>query len=147
MERNSGAESSTRCDHHDSHRHRVPIAIGTGVLLAGALGYIGFTNPHDPQSVYPPCPFKMLTGWNCPFCGGLRMTYDLLHGDLLASINDNLFALLGIPLLAGWVLMRRHRGRPALPFGAVLTIVAATLVWTVVRNLSGFPLIPTVLSG
>ncbi|SPM36988.1 membrane protein [Mycobacterium rhizamassiliense] len=147
MERNSGGEPSTRCDHHDSHRHRVPIAIGTGALLAGALGYIGFTNPHDPQSVYPQCPFKMLTGWNCPFCGGLRMMYDLLHGDLPASINDNLFALLGIPLLVGCVLMRRHQDRTVLPFGAVLTIVAVTVAWTVLRNLPGFPLIPTVLGG
>jgi hypothetical protein len=89
----------------------------------------------------------MVTGWNCPFCGGLRMTYDLLHGDLLACINDNVFALVGIPLLAGWVLMRRRRGRRPLPFGAVLTIVVATVAWTVVRNLPGFPLIPAVLGG
>jgi Protein of unknown function (DUF2752) len=147
MERNSGAESPTRCDHHDSHRHRVPVAIGAGVLLAGALTYIGFANPHDPQSTYPQCPFKWCTGWNCPFCGGLRMTYDLLHGDLLASINDNLFALIGIPLLAAWVLMRRGRGRPAFPLPALLAFAVVTIAWTVVRNLPGFPLIPTVLSG
>jgi hypothetical protein len=117
------------------------------VLLAGALGYIGFTNPHDPRSTYPQCPFRLLTGWNCPFCGGLRMTYDLLHGDLLASINDNLFALIGIPLLAVWVLMRRRRGQRPLPVAAILTLVAVTIAWTILRNLPGFPLIPTVLSG
>jgi hypothetical protein len=147
MERNSGAQPSTRCDHHDSRRHRVPVAIGTGVLLAGALGYIGFTNPHDPRSTYPQCPFRLLTGWNCPFCGGLRMTYDLLHGDVLASINDNLFALIGIPLLAAWLLMRRRRGQRPLPVAAILTLVAVTIAWTILRNLPGFPLIPTVLSG
>ncbi|MGH3971234.1 MAG: DUF2752 domain-containing protein [Mycobacterium sp.] len=147
MERNSSAEPTTRCDHHDSHRRRVPVAIATGALLAGALSYIGFTNPHDPHSTYPQCPFKWCTGWNCPFCGGLRMTYDLLHGDLLASINDNLFALIGIPLLAAWVLMRRRRGQQSLPMATVLTLVVVTIAWTVVRNLPGFPLIPTVLSG
>ena len=30
---------------------------------------------------------------------------------------------------------------------AVLTIVVATVAWTVLRNLPGFPLVPTVLGG
>ncbi len=117
------------------------------MLLAGALGYVGLADPHNTNSVYPLCPFKMLTGWNCPFCGGLRMTHDLLHGDLAASINDNVFLLVGIPALVGWVVMRRRLGRSALPVPAVLTIAVVAIVWTVLRNLPGFPLVPTVLSG
>ena len=68
-----------------------------GVLLAGALGYVGLVDPHNANSAYPHCPFKWLTGWNCPFCGGLRMTHDLLHGHLAASITDNVFLLVGWP--------------------------------------------------
>ena len=147
MELNPGPQPSERCDQHRSHRHRVPAAVGTGVLLAGALGYVGLVNPHNPHSVYPQCPFKWLTGWNCPFCGGLRMTHDLLHGDLIASINDNLFLLVGIPMLAGWVLMRWRRGQRPLPMAGVLTIAVAAIAWTVLRNLPGFPLVPTILSG
>jgi len=29
----------------------------------------------------------------------------------------------------------------------VLTVVVAAVVWTVMRNLPGFPLVPTLLSG
>jgi len=118
------------------------------VLLAGALGYVGLVDPHNAHSVYPQCPFKWLTGWNCPFCGGLRMTHDLLHGHLAASVNDNVFVLVlvaGSPLLAGWVLMRRRRGRSSLPRPAVLIIAVAAVVWTVLRNLPGFPLVPNVV--
>jgi hypothetical protein len=147
MEPNPGPVPSWRPDHHGSHRHRVPAAIGTGVVLAGALGYIGLVNPHDPHSAYPQCPFKWLTGWNCPLCGGLRMTHDLLHGDLLASINDNLFALIGIPMLAAWVLLRLSRGQRPMPMAGLLVIAVAATGWTVVRNLPGFPLVPTILSG
>jgi hypothetical protein len=129
------------------HRHRLCTAAGTGVLLAGALGYVGLVDPHNTNSVYPLCPFKWLTGWNCPFCGGLRMTHDLLHGDLMASINDNVFLLVGIPMLAGWVLLRRRQGRPSLPMSAVVTITITAMAWTVLRNLPGFPLVPTILSG
>jgi Protein of unknown function (DUF2752) len=93
------------------------------------------------------CPFKLLTGWNCPLCGGLRMAHDLLHGDLAASINDNVFALVGIPLLVGWMLMRRRRGHSVLPVPAVVTITVLMIAWAVLRNLPGFPLVPTVFSG
>ncbi|OBI82993.1 hypothetical protein A9X01_21405 [Mycobacterium asiaticum] len=109
--------------------------------------YIGLADPHSPHTIYPQCPFKWLTGWNCPACGGLRMTHDLLHGDLAASINDNAFLLVALPLLAAWVLVRRLRGQSWLPVPTVATVVVLMTAWTVVRNLPGFPLVPTVLSG
>jgi hypothetical protein len=122
-------------------------AAGSAVALGGALLYIGVADPHSPDSVYPQCPFKWLTGWNCPACGGLRMTHDLLHGHLAASINDNVFLLIGIPLLAAWVLVRRYRGKSWLPIPTMMTVLVTMSAWTVVRNLPGFPLVPTVLSG
>ncbi len=123
------------------------IAAGSAVLLAGALTYIGIADPHNPDSVYPQCPFKFLTGWNCPACGGLRMTHDLLHGHLMASVYDNVFLLILIPLLAVWILVRRFSGRSWLPIPTTVTLVVAATAWTVVRNLPGFPLVPTLLSG
>ena len=131
-----------------SRQHGRPhAAVGSAVLLAGALGYVGLVDPHNTNSVYPLCPFKFLTGWNCPFCGGLRMAHDLLHGELAASISDNIFLLVGIPMLAGWVVIRRRYGKSALPMPTLLTVAVAATVWTVVRNLPGFPLVPSVLSG
>jgi hypothetical protein len=126
---------------------RLLTAAGAGVALGGALGYVTLVDPHRPSSVYPACPFRWLTGWNCPFCGGLRMTHDLLHGDLMAAIHDNVFALVGIPLLAAWMLVRRARGKGAPPKAALLTVVVATIAWTVLRNLPAFPWYPTVLGG
>lgn len=120
---------------------------GTAVVLGGALGYVGLVDPHDPASVYPPCPFRWLTGWNCPFCGGLRMTYDVVHGDLAAALHDNAFVLVGIPMLVVWLLVRRARGAASLSPTTLVTVVVATVVWTVLRNLPAFPLIPTVLGG
>jgi hypothetical protein len=122
-------------------------AAGSAVALGGALLYIGVADPHSPDSVYPQCPFKWLTGWNCPACGGLRMTHDLLHGHLAASINDNVFLLIAIPLLAAWVLVRRYREQSWLPIPTMMTVLVTMTAWTVVRNLPGFPLVPTVLSG
>ena|SRR6516225_7403806 len=136
------SQASGQCRQHGPHRLRLYAAAGTG-----ALGYVGLADPHNTNSVYPLCPFKWLTGWNCPFCGGLRMAHDLLHGDLAATINDNVFLLVGIPMLAGWVLIRRRHDQRLFPIPAVVTITVAAVAWTVLRNLPGFPLVPTILSG
>ena len=123
--------------------------VGLGSALAGAaaLTYVGAVDPHRPGSVFPPCMFKLITGWNCPGCGGLRMTYDLLHGDLAAAVVDNVFALVGLPLLLLWVFGRRRYGRPSFTPAVLWTIGIAVVGWTVMRNLPGFPLVPTMISS
>lgn len=122
-------------------------ALGTGAVLAGALAYVGIADPHRPGFAFPVCPFKALTGWNCPACGGLRMTHDILHGDLGAAVVDNAFLLVGLPMLLAWLLLRWRSGKPLMDTPAVVVIVVAAITWTVVRNLPGFPLVPILLDG
>lgn len=124
-----------------------PVAVGTAGLLLGALAYVGLVDPHRPHSAFPACPFKVLTGWNCPACGGLRMMHDVLHGDLAAAVVDNVFLLVGLPGLAFWVLLRMRQGRPVFNPAAVAVLAVLTITWTVVRNVPGFPLVPTILDG
>ena len=121
--------------------------VASGAMGLGALAYVGLVDPHRPGSIFPPCPFKMLTGWDCPACGGLRMTNDLLHGNLPAAVADNVFLLAGLPLLAMWSLWRVRRGRRVLTPAFLVVVVIAATVWTVVRNLPGFPLVPTMLGS
>lgn len=121
-------------------------ALGMGALGVGGLAYVGLGNPHSPSFVFLPCPFKALTGWDCPACGGLRMTHDILHGDLAAAFLDNAFLLIGLPMLLAWVLVRRRTNNPVSTIPLVVIITAA-VAWTVLRNLPGFPLVPTVLDG
>ena len=128
------------------YRHHPYILLGSGALVAGALGYVGLVDPHKPGSFFPQCPFRLLTGLNCPGCGALRMTHDVLHGDLVGAINDNVLLLVAIPLLAGWVLLRRRSGKSPMTLPVAATVVITLLAWTIVRNLPGFPLVPTLLT-
>ena len=130
-----------------SRRGRLYGALGAGALIAGGLAYVGFADPHDPDFLFPACPFKAVTGWNCPACGGLRMTHDLLHGDFAAAVVDNVFLLVGLPALIAWLLVRWRRGQQLMPTSAIVVVVVAAVTWTVVRNLPGFPLVPTIFDG
>jgi uncharacterized protein DUF2752 len=130
-----------------SGRARLYSALGTGALLGGGLLYVGLGNPHNPDFVFPPCPFKLLTGWNCPACGGLRMTHDLLHGDFAAAVVDNVFLLVGLPALLAWIVLRWRTGRPIMTMPAIAVVAVLAIAWTVVRNMPGFPLVPTMAAA
>jgi hypothetical protein len=130
-----------------SSRGRLYGALGTGAVLAGGLAYVGLNDPHRPGFLFPACPFKALTGWNCPGCGGLRMTHDVLHGDFAAAVIDNVFLLVGLPLLTAWLVVRWRRDQPLMTKPAIVVSAVAVITWTVVRNLPGFPLVPTLLEG
>ena len=130
-----------------SGRGRLYGVLGTGALLGGGLAYVGLGDPHSSDFIFPACPFKLLTGWNCPACGGLRMTHDLLHGDLAAAVVDNVFLLVGLPALLAWILVRWRTGRPIMTMPAIAVIAVLAITWTVVRNMPGFPLVPTLLDG
>ncbi len=128
-------------------RGRLSGAIGTGAVLSGALVYIGLGDPHRPGFAFPTCPFNALTGLYCPSCGGLRMTHDVLHGDFAAAVVDNVFLLFGLPMLFAWILVRWRAGKPWMTAPTLVMILIAAITWTAVRNLPGFPLVPTLLGG
>ena len=69
------------------------------------------------------------------------MTHDVLHGDFSAAVVDNLFALVGLPLLTVWLVVCWRRRLSVAP--PLVTALVAMVLWTVVRNLPGFPLVPT----
>ena len=108
-----------------------------------ACGYVYFQDPSEPGH-YPPCPFKMLTGLDCPLCGSLRATHEVMHGNLTTAIDYNaltVFVILPVTmaLLIAWT-VQRWRGKPfeiATPRWASVAIVAVAFAFTVIRNMPG----------
>ncbi|WP_370947927.1 DUF2752 domain-containing protein [Amycolatopsis sp. cg5] len=121
-----------------------PLAVvaAGGVCCAAVL--IG--DPTTPGGPLPVCPTKALLGITCPGCGGMRMLYSLLHGDIPAALHYNaltfLMGLLFVWSTAAWA-VGRLRGRwvnswlhwrwTPLAFGVAFAL------WFVVRNLPFAP--------
>lgn len=119
-----------------------PAAAPLGLLAAGAAGsvYLWGTDPHEPGHLLPRCPWNWSTGLLCPGCGGTRMAYDLLHGDLAAAFHDNAALLVAAPFLLAlylrWLFtaLRGGRYRFRLDGRATAAVLTAGVVWVVVRN-------------
>lgn len=96
------------------------------------------------NSFYPRCTIKLLTGLDCPGCGGLRATHQLLHGQVLAAFRLNPLLVTLAPLAAAWLAWAgvqgfRRRTFPEIPLTPrrVWLLVAVTLGFSVLRNLPG----------
>ena len=74
------------------------LSIGVGVAIVVALLLLFFFNP-ETTSIYPRCPSRLLTGYQCAGCGSLRATHALLHGRLLQAWHYNPILFLGMPLV------------------------------------------------
>ncbi|MFF4605905.1 DUF2752 domain-containing protein [Streptomyces sp. NPDC001339] len=117
------------------------VTLGIG---AAAAVYLWHTNPHQPGQLLLPCPFRWATGLLCPACGGTRMAYDLMHGDVVAAFHDNAVLLtLGVPAVAyaagRWLAsgLRGRRYRPGLTARGNAVVLGIAAVWMIARNLVG----------
>jgi hypothetical protein len=84
---------------YDRTRQRaIAAAVWLGIAAGGT--FLFFFNPTGPGSVFfPKCPFRMLTGWQCPGCGSTRGLYQLLHLHPIAAFKLNPLMVLTLPFI------------------------------------------------
>ena len=125
------------------------ISAREALVQVGAVGLVGLgvAGVHLVTGLGVPCPFRALTGWLCPFCGGTHMAEALLRGDVLAAWLANPLALIVSALIgirsAGLVVeLVRSPSAPArrwLPAfcrrHAFAAIVVVSVSYVLVRNL------------
>ncbi len=83
---------------------RAGLPVTAGILAGG----VALSATFAITGIGLPCPFRALTGWQCPLCGGTRMGDALLHGDLWSALLANPVAL-----------------------GAVVVLTVLSVLWTV----------------
>lgn len=120
----------------------------TLVGASAALGYLAVVDPHEPGH-YPLCPTRALFGVDCPGCGLLRGTHELVTGNIAAALDNNLMLLVIAPLLAvlwvRWVVRSWRGASPEVTYRRfrrrnawIIAGVVAMLVFGIVRNVTPF---------
>lgn len=118
-------------------------AAAVGVVTAG-LWVAGPVATGGPVT----CPFRLITGCDCPLCGATRATSALVHGHVARAAGFNLLYVAFLPLaLWAWTLdaTGRFETSPhpfhvrrfwwALGAVAVVFTIARNLPWTPIRAL------------
>lgn len=100
-------------------------------------------NP-DGNNYFPKCPFKVLTGFECPGCGSQRAIHHLLNFEVLGAFKENPLLVLSIPyLLVGITFdLIKHPGNKALKWRKILygekaiyILLAIIIAFWILRNI------------
>jgi len=105
------------------------------LVVAGAATYLFLFDPAKGTG-YPACPFRLLTGLQCPGCGSTRALHQLLHGHPVAAFEFNPLLVISLPLLA--LALVRFRG--SLPTDDIPNnrVVSSRTGWLVLAVVIGF---------
>jgi hypothetical protein len=120
------------------------------LLCMGIVGLLALYYLFDPaHSGFLPCPFKHLTGYNCPGCGSQRAIHQLLHGDFIAAFSFNPMLILSLPIIGYglgvklWNYIFKAQQRVAFFYKPkfIYGYFGIVLLYWLVRNLSIYPLL------
>jgi|SRR5258708_5831497 len=118
-------------------------------LLIGGLGVIAtialFCFDPNRYGFYPQCIFHQTTGLLCPGCGGLRAIHHLLHGDISAAFQFNLFLVVSLLCLLLYLSINciqnltKRRTRLNASWKWLWFFLGGALVFGIWRNIPGAP--------
>ena len=113
------------------------------VLAMSITAFYFFWNPSE-NSFLPSCPFKNLTGFYCPGCGGQRAFHALLHGRFTEAFHDNFLIFIIIPV-AFYKIIPELNGSTSKDILIVRNqhiwiFLSLLLLFTFLRNMPQYPL-------
>ena len=113
------------------------ITLGVLIVLGAAACFVLLlVPPGSPHAKWlPRCMFYQTTGLYCPGCGATRALSALLHGDVLASLHNN---LLLFPLLA-LIVFLFMRPQTSFKRPVAVAIFVIIVAFSVLRNIPFAP--------
>lgn len=118
------------------------------LLLAIAIFIVliiiyGKLNPES-SKLFPKCPFRVLTGYECPGCGSQRAVHYLLNLEIKNAIQANALLVFSIPYILLLVLAEllksksnffMHLHEILYSTKAIWVVFIVIVVWWIGRNL------------
>lgn len=122
----------------------IKIVFGAAIvlILLAALYLFYYLNP-ETHSIFPKCPFLVLTSYECPGCGTQRAIHQLLHLNIGAALEYNAFMILAIPFIFLGVYMEYFGGKQRNTklyktffgrYSAIVILIIIFLYW-ILRNI------------
>lgn len=115
--------------------------IGCCIIIVATLITLYFIFDPTNAQLAPKCPFKLLTGLDCPACGNQRSLHSLLHGDILKAIMLNPFLYIALPFMGILVYVTIVDKNNSTRLRAVMfhkysiySYIAIFIVWWIFRN-------------
>ena len=119
--------------------------VGAAAVALAACAVVAVVDPNEPGH-YPTCPFKALTGLDCPGCGSMRAVHALTRGQILHAADLNLLLLVALPFLvwawAAWLVRSLGRSWPpnlAVPGPVGWGVAGVVVAFWFARNLPVAP--------
>ncbi|WP_410685822.1 DUF2752 domain-containing protein [Chryseobacterium sp. R2A-55] len=113
------------------------------IILILAFGAVYFIYNPATNLFFPACPFKTVTGLDCPGCGSQRAFHELLHLNFRKAFGYNALMVVSIPYVMMGLLFSFPNNRRLFPrinrflFGleTMLLILGIIVLYFVFRNL------------
>ena len=131
----------------DRGRQLTIAAIVWAAIAATSL-FLFFFNPASPvNQFFPKCPFRLLTGFQCPGCGSTRACYQLIHLHPIAAFKLNPMFMLTLPFIIYGLLgftrsaITGRQRRVVIPSIYLWVWLAALIFFWIFRNTPWYPFI------
>ena len=110
-----------------------------------AVGLVLWLFDPSAYTLWPKCPFRLMTGFNCPACGIQRFLHALSEGNVAQALHFNYWLAYALPytflLLLAWLWpsdqQRKRMERYLHSKVAVWTFIVSFVAWFAVRNIVG----------
>ena len=118
--------------------NKILLAVMTIVITA----FYFFWNPSEITSL-PLCPFKNLTNFYCPGCGGQRAFHQILHGNFVEAFHSNFLIYLFLPLfilkIYDEIFDTTFSKKFLLTNKGIWIFLGFLIIFTILRNLPFYP--------
>ena len=115
----------------------------TIIVITVLVVLYGSVDPEHSR-VFPKCPFKLLTGLDCPGWGSQRAIHHLLNLEFNSAIRANALLVFSIPYILLLVVVKLVKSKK--PFWtrlnrtlyssiAIWTVFAIVIFWWIARNM------------
>jgi|SRR5699024_5347583 len=111
------------------------IILTTMILLGGIL-YLKVLSPTF--NIHIPCPFKYVTGLDCPGCGMTRASLAILDGNFYQAFRWNMLVFILAPLIGIYLILNHKNLAPRLNKILMGNMLVLTALFFILRNTETF---------